>query len=308
MILLKWSKFYGLCAKCKVPAFCLLIAAILGLPNGSAAQAPTAPPDKAAWQPGRTIVNPPVKFDHSAPLPQLVTAYKLPPRPNQRRRRSTTAPVAKPLTPPAPPTIGEASAAVEQTTQGTRPEAILVASFDGLGAGFEGPQGKAAARNPSDNSLAVGRNEIVQIVNSRLAIFTKKGSKYPVSGKALLGPVVTNALFAGFGGPCEKLTSGDAVVRYDQLANRWLFVLPIFRHPADQPNAPYGMCYAISASPDPMGSYYRYQFSRPLFPDYPRPAIWSDGYYIPTSTGDTVIQKQLCAADRNKMLRGLSAD
>ena len=40
-----------------------------------------------------------------------------------------------------------------------------------------------------------------------------------------------------------------------------------------------------------MGSYYRYEFLRPLFPDYPRPAIWSDGYYVPTSTGDDVIQK-----------------
>ena len=40
------------------------------------------------------------------------------------------------------------------------------------------------------------------------------------------------------------------------------------------------MCYAISASADPMGSYYRYEFLRPLFPDYPRPAIWPDGYYM----------------------------
>ena len=27
--------------------------------------------------------------------------------------------------------------------------------------------------------------------------------------------------------------------------------------------------------------YYRYAFDRPLFPDYPRPAVWPDGYYIP---------------------------
>lgn len=312
MTLLKWTQWCALCGRYRAPAVLVLAAAILGLTitGTSAAQSSTAPPDKSAWRPGRTIVNPPVKFDHSAPLPQLFAIYKIPPRPTRRyrRRRSTTAPVAKPMTPPAPPTISEASASVEQVTQGTRPEAMLVANFDGLGAGFEGPQGKAQVRNPSDNSLAVGKDDIVQIVNSRLAIFTKKGKKYSESGKALFGPVVTNTLFAGFGGPCEKLTSGDAVVRYDQLANRWLFVLPIFRHPADQPNAPYGMCYAISTTPDPMGSYYRYQFSRPLFPDYPRPAIWNDGYYIPTSTGDTVIQKQLCAADRNRMLQGLSAD
>jgi hypothetical protein len=64
------------------------------------------------------------------------------------------------------------------------------------------------------------------------------------------------------------------------------------------------MCYAISTSPDPLGSYYRYQFVRPLFPDYPRPAVWPDGYYIPTSTGDDVIQKHAYVAQREKMLKG----
>ena len=64
------------------------------------------------------------------------------------------------------------------------------------------------------------------------------------------------------------------------------------------------MCYAISTTPDPLGPYFRYAFERPLFPDYPRPAVWSDGYYIPTSTGDEVIQKHACVADRAKMLKG----
>jgi hypothetical protein len=64
------------------------------------------------------------------------------------------------------------------------------------------------------------------------------------------------------------------------------------------------MCYAVSTSPDPMGSYYRYEFLRPLFPDYPRPAVWPDGYYIPTSTGDNVVQKHACVVDRERMLAG----
>jgi hypothetical protein len=64
------------------------------------------------------------------------------------------------------------------------------------------------------------------------------------------------------------------------------------------------MCYAVSATPDPLGAYYRYEFLRPLFPDYPRPAIWPDGYYVPTSTGDDVIEKHACVADRARMLRG----
>jgi hypothetical protein len=315
-MLLEYSRTRAVAGRKSVIA-ALTIAAMLVLSHGAAAQeeepgnaAQATPaagsPEAQQWRAGHTIVNPPVKFDRSALLPEMQTAYQIPLRPD--RRRSTTAPVATPTVAPPMATIGAEGAAVEQTAEGTRPPAALVGSFDGLGAGFEGPQGKAAARNPSDNSLGVGPNEIVQIVNSRMAIFTKKGAKYPETGKALFGPVITNTLFAGFGGPCEKQISGDAVVRYDQLADRWLFVLPIFRKPTDQPNAPYGMCYAVSTGPDPMGSYYRYEFNRPLFPDYPRPAIWRDGYYLPTSTGDTVIQKHVCAADRNKMLKGLPAD
>src|SRR6266545_984921 len=84
-------------------------------------------------------------------------------------------------------------AAIVSTSPGAKPPAALVASFDGLGAGFDGPQGTTPVRNPSDNSLAVGPNHVVQIVNSRLAIFTKQG-------KALYGSVATNNVFKGFGG------------------------------------------------------------------------------------------------------------
>ena len=250
---------------------------------------------------------------------------------------------------------------IEQTNQGSRPPAEIVASFDGLGYGFKGPQGQASYRNPSDNSLAVGRDHIVQIVNSRMAIFSKKGVKYDVSGQVLYGPVETKNVFRGFGGPCEQLNNGDAVVRYDQLADRWLIVMPIFTRLAPRdyeppagkngepatlnipgrsgqpgqaeplfiPDIPtllelakkdslrrirrksqnpeggsYCMCYAISTGPDPFGSYYRYEFARPLFPDYPRPAIWPDGYYVPTSTGDNIIQKHASVVEREEMLKG----
>ncbi len=205
------------------------------------------------------------------------------------------------------PAILESGAFIEQKQQGSRNAVPLVESFDGLGEGFAGPQGTATTRNPSDNSMAVGPDHIVQIVNSRMAVYTKKGSRYDSTGQVLYGPVITNTIFAGFGGQCEQRTSGDAVVRYDQLANRWLYVLPIFRRPPDDPQGPYSMCYAVSKGADPLGPYYRYEFKRPLFPDYPRPAIWPDGYYVPTSVGDNVIQKQACVADRNKMLQGLPA-
>ena len=265
--------------------------------------------------------------------------------------------------PPAtpPPALSAEEIALEQTSQGTRPAAPLLESFDGLGAGFQGPQGTSNFRNPSDNSLAVGPDHIVQIVNSRIAVYSKKGRKYDRTGTVLYGPAPTKAVWTGFGGVCEARNNGDAVVRYDQLAGRWLIVLPIFsrigpdefprttdlapgepvppgqlakageasspgaaaalpENPPQPPRPPefgqrrpekkegvWAMCYAVSSGPDPLGSYYRYAFERTLFPDYPRPAVWNDGYYLATSTGDDVIQKHVCIADRTKMLAGQPA-
>jgi hypothetical protein len=264
------------------------------------------------------------------------------------------------IPPPTPaPTLSAAGVAVEQRSQGTRPPAPVLESFDGLGAGFEGPQGTTTFRNPSDNSLAVGPDHVVQTVNSRFAVFSKKGKKYDKSGNVLYGAVATKSVWAGFGGVCEARNNGDAVVRYDQLAGRWLIVMPIFSriapspeefgrsrgeagppgqlaksgeasspgaaaalpsNPAQPPSSPehgqkqpeakegvWAMCYAVSTGPDPLGTYYRYGFERPLFPDYPRPAVWPDGYYVATSSGDDVIQKHVCIADRAKMLAGQPA-
>jgi hypothetical protein len=195
---------------------------------------------------------------------------------------------------------------VEQRVHGKRAPLPVLESFDGLGVGFTGTN-SPALRNPSDNSIAVGPDHIVQTVNSRLAVFTKRGTRYDTTGVVLYGAIATNIVFSGFGGACEQRLSGDAVVRYDQLANRWLFVLPIFSRPPGQPNGDFSMCYAVSEGPDPLGRYHRYEYRRPLFPDYPRPAIWPDGYYVPTSTGDDVIQKHACVAERDSMLVGAPA-
>jgi hypothetical protein len=273
---------------------------------------------------------------------------------DEREREAAEGDIPVMSTPPG-------SAEVEQTKFGTKPPARLVASFDGLGVGFTGPQGTATTRNPSDNTLAVGPDHIVQIVNTRMAIFTKKGKQFDTTGRVLYGPGETRNVFKGFGGGCEARNNGDAVARYDQLADRWLIVMPIFsrlpvrqddpaasksgdpaavsvrgrpgqpgaaarvyepppppdsgrpagqRPPGQRPppdSGLYAMCYALSTGSDPFGPYYRYEFVRPLFPDYPRPAVWPDGYYVPTSTGDEVIEKHACVVDRAKMLKGEDA-
>ena len=274
--------------------------------------------------------------------------------------------------PPVAPKLSSPGIAVEQRTQGSLPALPVLASFDGLGAGFTGPQGTGRFGNPSDNALAVGPDHVVQIVNGGMAVFTKAGKLFATTGNVLYGPMRSNAIFTGFGGPCEMRSSGDAVVRYDQVAQRWLYVLPVFQRgstppldvsrlsqpgqpgqpgqaapndllhapappptpppgqrgsqpqgganrgrgapaagppfpPPPPPQSPYSMCYAVSLTTDPLGPYYRYEFLRPLFPDYPRPAVWPDGYYVPSSTSDNFIQKHACVADRARMLQGLPA-
>ena len=64
-----------------------------------------------------------------------------------------------------------------------------------------------------------------------MAVFTKKGKKYGATGKLLYGAVPNNTVFAGFGNRCGVSNNSDSVVRYDQLADRWLIVVPVFSRP-----------------------------------------------------------------------------
>ncbi|HEY4770326.1 MAG TPA: hypothetical protein VIH51_06855, partial [Myxococcales bacterium] len=71
-------------------------------------------------------------------------------------------------------------------------------SFDGIGAGFAGVNGRGFEvwGVPPDPQGDVGPAHYVQIVNASFVVFGK-------NGRALLGPVPTRTLFAGFGGDCE---------------------------------------------------------------------------------------------------------
>ena len=135
--------------------------------------------------------------------------------------------------------------------------------------------------NPPDPVGDVGPNHYVEMVNLVFGVWDKAGNK-------LLGPIDTGSLWAGF--PIEDCTdpSGDPIVLYDQLADRWLLSQFTTRG-LDDPTLPFYNCVAISTSGDPTGSYYRYAFiTQPdedggyYFPDYPKYGVWSHFYGMTT--------------------------
>ena len=163
---------------------------------------------------------------------------------------------------------------------------------------------------PPDTNGDVGRNHYVQWVNLSFAIYSK-GT--PTTPPALVyGPAAARTLWTGFGGPCEGQNDGDPVVLYDHLADRWVFSqLAVPNNIFGFLFAPFYQCLAISATADPTGSYYRYQFSFSKLNDYPKLGVWPDAYYM-TMNQYSQISLQFAgqgviAFDREKMLAGLPA-
>jgi hypothetical protein len=89
------------------------------------------------------------------------------------------------------------------------------ANFEGLGAGISG---FSVTGVPPDPNSAVGATQIVETVNTSFAVFNK-------SGTIVYGPAATNTLWSGFGGFCQSTDDGDAVVRYDRAASRWVITV-----------------------------------------------------------------------------------
>ncbi len=163
------------------------------------------------------------------------------------------------------------------------------------GTNFEGISNLDSVYPPDPNG-DVGPNHYVQMVNVHFAIYSKTGT-------LLYGPAAANTLWAGFGGTCETSNDGDPIVLYDKIADRW--ILSQFTA-----TNPYGECIAVSTSPDPTGSYYRYffQFSTSVFYDYPKLGIWPDGYYLSANRFTATFQgSSAIALDRSAMLTGAAA-
>ena len=176
-----------------------------------------------------------------------------------------------------------------QTFNGPLGTSGISKNFDGVGAG-----GYA----PPDPSGDVGPNHYVQMVNVQTQIWDKNGT-------SLAGPFNNINFWAGLPGPWSGTNDGDPIVLYDEIADRWMvsqFALPNY------PSGPFYILIAVSATPDPTGTYYQYAYSFPDMPDYPKFGVWPDGYYMSANVfaagSGNYLGTYATVFDRNSMLAG----
>jgi hypothetical protein len=167
------------------------------------------------------------------------------------------------------------------------------------GTDFEGMRMQNGGYVPSDNSIAVGPNHIVETVNSTYTIYNK-------SGAAVLGPNSLAAVWAGLGGACASGGGGTPAVEYDQAADRWIITQQASL------SGPYAECIAVSATGDPTGAFnlYSYAFASNLNGDA-KFGVWptaSNSAYLASynlfASDSSFAGAEICAYDRAGMLAG----
>jgi hypothetical protein len=256
------------------------VVTVLGLAGGCrgpSTDLAVAPPDSGV------VVNV-VAHDVSPPLRELaVRARALP--------RSDEAPEAEPVhrIPHARMRSFAAPDPVVQHAPGAAPIDAPIADFEGLGAGIPNFQ---VGGVPPDTDGDIGPNHYVEVVNVSLGVFSR-------TGELVMPAVDTGTIWSGFSGACAQTNDGDATVRYDHLADRWV----IAQFSIEGQNY---QCVAVSTSPDPTGSYARYQFDFDALNDYPKAALWPDAYYFTFNMfpASGFAGAKVCAMDRAKMLAG----
>jgi hypothetical protein len=175
-------------------------------------------------------------------------------------------------------------------------------NFLGLGTGFSG---FSVSDVVPDTNVAVGPTQIVEFVNDTFAVFDKStgNSLYSAHG---------NTLWQDLGAPCSSNPNYDEIAQFDKLAQRWVMFMPNFFTPT-------ALCVAVSTTSDALnGGWNLYSFTPPVnttvcnceaMTDYPKLAVWPDGYYISYNEiwNGNYIGAEACVFDRNSMLTGATA-
>ena len=229
-----------------------------------------------------------LKNDRSGPLREVTAATRPPSGPNRMAARNERPGLRAPGVPGVD--------SVVQRSFGTSAPTPLL-NFDGSTAADNTPFfGFTVA--PPDTEGDVGNGFFFQFVNSVFEIWETDGTH-------VVGPLPGPAIFEGFGGFCEDQFPTDPIVRYDEIAGRWLVTYLAFDIFVQDE---FHMCIAVSTSGDPGGSYNRYDYNFGNVPDYPKFGVWPDGYYMTVNQFDlpdfNYAGIATWAFDRDEMLAG----
>lgn len=154
--------------------------------------------------------------------------------------------------------------------------------------------------NPPDPVGDVGRFHYVEMTNLAVAVYDKQGN-------LMMGPLAIGDLWAGFAIDDCTDPSGDPIVVYDQLVNRWILSQFTTRFTPNPQEDRFYNCVAVSTTPDPTGEYYRYAFpTGNFFPDYPKYGVWTDTYILTTREFGPTVEYGIgvYALEKSAMIEG----
>ncbi len=125
-------------------------------------------------------------------------------------------------------------------------------------------------QTPPDPEMAAGPNHVIAVVNSMLEVFDTTGS-------TLYGPIATDTFFSGVAG-CSN--TFDPNTLYDEKEDRFFVGIDSY----SSPGTDNGYCFAVSATGDPTGTWYRYSFDATAnagdFFDYPQAGIGDEAIFM----------------------------
>jgi hypothetical protein len=172
----------------------------------------------------------------------------------------------------------------------------LVSTIGGLdiaGLGEDFP-GFAPSVIPPDTNASVGTTQVVETVNLDYVVFNKNTGAVAPGG----GPTALTSLFASAGDACGGVPSvaGDSdiqfdpIVKFDQLAQRWVITFAASDVDAlSNPAPPFLQCIAVSKTADATGTYNIFVHdvgflggaaNSPAINDIPKLGVWPDAYYF----------------------------
>jgi len=172
-------------------------------------------------------------------------------------------------------------------------------SFDGVAMNPSAPATENCANiiggqvEPPDTNAAVGDTQVVQWVNLCYAVYDK------ATGSLVAGPFAGNHFWAGFGGVCELHNDGDPIIQFDKANHVWVASQNTF--------FPFATCIAVSTTADATGSYNRYLYFQPGFPDYHKWGLQPHAYFQTQNNfgnGSAYVGVTVCAYQADALRAG----